>query len=114
VILEEVISKIGEKTIDYTDTTVIVREIREMKVYIEANPLVYGYFYSSGSIHLCDMRFFAYIHRLGKRLDLIEAADDMFKISPVAEKLSSKAVKHLSKKYWVAVLNRLILNVNRG
>ena len=31
VTLEEVISKIGEKTIDYEDTTQIIREIREKK-----------------------------------------------------------------------------------
>jgi len=31
VVLEEVISRIGEKTIDYMDTTMIVREMREKK-----------------------------------------------------------------------------------
>jgi len=109
-----------------------------MKIYIEANPLVYGYLqyrqYSPSDIkhislmnfsykilfqsvaheyitsdyayreaylavrkfyeHLCDMRFFAYIHQLGKKLDLIETADDMFKISHAGENLYKKVGIH--------------------
>jgi predicted nucleic acid-binding protein len=118
-----------------------------MKIYIEANPLVYGYLqyrqYSPSDIKhislmnfsynilfqseineyitsdyayreayitirktydlLCDMRFFAYIHRLGKRLDLIEAADDMFKIGPAAEKLSSKTGIHKADAIHIVI-----------
>lgn len=123
-----------------------------MKVYIEANPLIYGYLqfrqYSPSDIkhislmnysynilfhseineyitsdyayreayvtirktyeRLCDMRFFAYIHRLGKRLDLVETADDMFKISPIAEKVSSKAGIHKAdaRHIVIASLNK--------
>jgi len=122
-----------------------------MKIYVEANPLVYGYLqfrqYSPSDIkhvslmnfsynilfqsethecitsdyayreayvairkyyeQLCDMRFFAYIHRLGKRLDLIEAADDMFKISPVAEKLSSKAGIHKADARHIVIASSI-------
>lgn len=123
-----------------------------MKVYIEANPLIYGYLqfrrHSPSDIkhislmnfsynilfqseineyitsdyayreayitvrktydQLCDMRFFSYIHRLGKRLDLVETADDMFKISPVAEKISSKAGIHKAdaRHIVIASLNK--------
>lgn len=53
------------------------------------------------------MRFFAYIHRLGKRLELVEAADDMFKISPAAEKLSSKAGIHKADAIHVVIASSI-------
>ena len=136
-----------------------------MKVYIEANPLIYGYLqfrqHSPSDIkhlslmnfsynllfqseineyitsdyayreayitvrktyeQLCDMHFFSYIHRLGKRIDLAQTADDMFKISPVAEKISSKTGIHkadarhiviatLNKAYHIATADAEFIN----
>ncbi|MFQ6054893.1 MAG: hypothetical protein ACE5KT_04090 [Methanosarcinales archaeon] len=62
--------------------------------------------------YLCDMRFFAFIHRIGARLNIAEVADDMHNIRLIARELTSShliiAVKYANADYFVTADTKLI------